>query len=184
VEEKVARNLFKLHKSLFSRENMASIDSLKDKKGHISKANILKILPYGEDFLFLDEVVSLTKEKVVAMKKVRGSEEYMGAHFTSFALMPGALVMESIGQAATLLARYSLQNHEKRHIVLSKIKEAKFYAPILPKQEMIVEAVVRAIHNNKVLVEGRATVKGKQAAKASFILAIVDKKEFEEKHSA
>ncbi len=162
---------------------MQSIDSLKGKKGSISKEGILKIIPYGKEFLFLDEIISLNKKKIVARKKVSGMEEYMSTHFTSFSLMPGTLVMESIGQAATLLVRYSIQGHEGKHVVIYKIKDAKFYAPVLPKQEMVIEAISHATHNDKVLVEGCAKVGGKTVAEVALILAVVNKKEFEKKHS-
>ena len=162
---------------------MASIDSLKDRNGHISRENILKILPYGKEFLFLDEIVSLDKQRIVARRKVNTVEEYMNAHFTSFPLMPGALVIESIGQAASVLIRYASKNHEKTHVLAYQIKDAKFYAPVLPKQEMVVEAVSRAFHNNKRMVEGTAQVNGKVVAEVVFILAIIDKEEFEKKYS-
>ena len=162
---------------------MQSIDSLKDTKGHIAKEGILKVLPYGKEFLFLDEVISLAKKKIIARKKVSGKEEYMNAHFTSFALMPGALILESIGQAAAVLIRYGIESHKEKHVVVYKIKEARFYSPVLPNQEMVIEAVSHASHNNKVLVLGSAKVNGKTVADVALILAIVDKGEFERKHS-
>ena len=162
---------------------MQSIDSLKDGKGHISTESILKIIPYGKEFLFLDEVVSLDKEGIRATKKVKKTESFLKAHFTTFPLMPGTLVAESIGQASALLVRYGIPNHSKKHVVVYKIKDAKFYAPVLPGQEMVLEAAKVATHNSKVFVEGVAKVGDKTIAEVTLILAIVDGEEFRQKHS-
>ncbi len=160
---------------------MQSIDTLKDSKGRISKRNLLKILPYGEEFLFLDEVVALESAKVTAVKKVSGKESFMRAHFTNFPLMPGALAVEAIGQAAAVLARYGTPNYQDKHVVAYKVMDARFYAPILPLQEMVIQVVKRSGMHDKILVEGSITVNGKMMAETAMILAIVDKKWFEEK---
>jgi 3-hydroxyacyl-[acyl-carrier-protein] dehydratase len=160
---------------------MGDIELLKDGNGHISRDNIRKIVPYGDKFLFLDEVVSLTRERIVAIKKIRESDEYLKAHFTSFQLMPGVLIIESLGQASALLARYRTHDHQKKHILAYTIKEAKFFAPVLPNQEMSIEVEIKGEHNHKMLFEGLAQVKGETVASISLVAAIVDAKEFEKR---
>jgi 3-hydroxymyristoyl/3-hydroxydecanoyl-(acyl carrier protein) dehydratase len=166
---------------LWCKGDMQAIDSLKDRKGGLSQESLLKILPYGKEFLLLDGVVFLSKDKVVGKRKIHGTEDFMRSHFTDFALMPGVLVIEMMGQAAMLLARYHLQTHEENHVLAYAIKHARFFRPVLPGQEVTVEASLKAIYRNKFLIEGVALVKDK-VAEALLTLAMVDKKEFEAKH--
>src|SRR3989338_213184 len=120
---------------------MSYIDTLKDSNGHIQKDNIMKVIPYNDYFLFVDEVVSLEKNKIIAKKKITGKEDFLKGHFVGFPITPGALIVEGLGQAATLLARYSIPEHEKKDVLAYKIRDAKFMAPVLPGHEMTYEVV-------------------------------------------
>ena len=93
---------------------MNSIDQFKEENGEIGIEGIKKIIPYDEHFLMIDRVLSIDKKNIVATKKVREDEEYLKGHFKDFPIMPGALIVEGIGQAATMLVRYNIENHEKR----------------------------------------------------------------------
>jgi 3-hydroxymyristoyl/3-hydroxydecanoyl-(acyl carrier protein) dehydratase len=111
---------------------MKSIDELKDKEGRLEETAIKQIIPYERPFLMIDTVEELTKKKVVATKKVTGDEDYLKGHFVGFPIMPGALIVEGLGQAGTLLVRYNLKDHEEKEILAYEFKKAKFQKPTLP----------------------------------------------------
>lgn len=155
--------------------------SLKSGKGKMSKIGILKKVPYGSEFLFLDEVISLDDSLIIANKKIDGSEPYMKGHFKTFPIMPGALTIEAIGQAASLMIRHKRSYPQDVHVLAYSVMNAKFYAPILPGQEMVIEVRKKEELKNKVLVEGSVKVNGRIVASAAIIIAIVNKGEFEGK---
>src|SRR3989338_2814965 len=163
---------------------MSSIDKLKDANGHIKKDGIMKVIPYNEHFLFMDEVVSLDKNKIVATKKINGDEDYLKGHFVGFPITPGALIVEGLGQAATLLARYSIPDHEKKDVLAYKIRDAKFMAPVLPGHEMTYEVVSQGQMEKFAMMQGKVTVEGSLVAEAFMMLAIVDRDVFRGKHSS
>ena len=92
---------------------MNQIDKFKDSNGEINRDNIKKIIPYDDPFLMVDRVLKLDKKNIVAVKDVKKEEKYFNGHFKDFPIMPGALIVEGIGQAATMLVRYNIESLEK-----------------------------------------------------------------------
>ena len=162
---------------------MDSIDKFKDAKGEISKENIKQIIPYDDDFLFIDRVLKLDKKNIVALKEVKANEDYFKGHFKNFPIMPGALIVEGLGQAATLLVRYNIPNHEEKDILAYKIRGAKFFRPTFPGQTLRFEAKLVFMFRKIAFVNGNVFRDDKLAAKVKMTLAIVDKKWFREKYA-
>ena len=162
---------------------MDSIDKFKDSKGEISRENIKQIIPYDDDFLFIDRVLKLDKKKIIAIKEAKADEPYFKGHFKGFPIMPGALIVEGIGQAATLLVRYNIPNHKEKDILAYKIRSAKFFRPTFPGQTLRFEAKLFFMFRKIAFVNGNVFRNGKIAAKVKMVLAIVDKKSFREKYT-
>ncbi len=168
-------NLFKLPRVSF---DMNSIDSYKNELGQISREDIKKIMPYGDSFLYVDNVEELTKKKIVATKEVKDDEYWAEGHFKGFPIMPGALIMEGFGQAATMLVRYNLENHESKDVLAYKIRNAKFFRPTLPGHTLRFEVKLRFKFKMMWFVSGTVYRKEKEVAKVKMILAVVDKAKF------
>ena len=81
--------------------------------------------------------------------------------------MPGVLLVESMAQTAGLLLP------EGSSAVLAQIKEARFHSPVIPGDQIRIEAVRRgglgALHRFEVA----ALVNGVPAAEAEIVLAVV-----------
>ena len=162
---------------------MQEIDSFKDKNGSISRENIKKIIPYEDPFLMIDYVSSLSKKEIVATKEVRADEPYLKGHFKDFPIMPGALIVEGLGQAATLLIRYNLPNHEEKDVLAYKIGGAKFFRPTFPGHTLTFKAKLMLMFKKVAFVNGWAFRNEKLVSKVKMVLAIVDKKQFRERYS-
>lgn len=158
------------------------IEGLKDAGGQLSSENIIKASDYGSQFLFLDKIIKLEKNRIVAIKDVRHDEDFFKDHFAGFPIMPGALIMEGIGQAAALLVRYSIQNHSEKYVLAHKVKEARFMAPVFPGTQIKYEVELLAFDSRWAVLRGKAHCSGSAVAEALFMLAVVDKKDFREKH--
>jgi len=162
---------------------MDQINELKNEKGEIDTDGIKNIIPYDEPFLFIDKVISLSSNRIVAVKKLTGKEDFFKGHFVGFPIMPGALTVEGLGQAATLLARSNIPNHQEKDVLAYKLKEVKFMAPILPGNEVRFELDLVAQDERGAILQGKAFVKEKIVAEALLMLAIVNKSEFRAKYS-
>lgn len=150
-------------------------------KGEIETEDIMKIIPYNEHFLLLDKVTKLAQNKIIAVKQLTGKEDFLKGHFVGFPIMPGALTVEGMGQAATLLARSNIPNHQEKDVLAYKLKEVKFSAPILPGDEVRYDIDLIAQDDKGAILQGKAFVKENLVAEALIMLAIVNKSEFRTK---
>jgi len=160
---------------------MNEIDSLKDSNGCLDFDSIKKVIPYDKPFIFVDKILNLEKGSIVGIKKIRADEEFFKGHFVDFPIMPGALMIEGLGQTATLLIRYNLLNHQEKDILAYKIKEASFTSPVFPGMEIRYEANLIAYDEREAVINGKIYSGNHLIANASFIVAIVDKNEFRKK---
>jgi len=163
---------------------MKTIDDFKNEKGEIDSTGIKQIIPYEIPFLMIDRVIKLEKNKIIAIKNVSANDEYFKGHFVGFPIMPGALIIEGIGQAATLLVRYNLENHYEKDVLAYKIKEAKFSSPVLPGDTMRFEIVMMGMDARGALLQCKAYVGEEIRSECSMALAVVDKKQFRSKYSS
>ena len=162
---------------------MKTIDELKNEKGEIDSNAIKQIIPYERPFLMIDRVLSLDKSKIVAIKNTTANEEFFKGHFAGFPIMPGALIVEGMGQAATMIIRYNLENHWEKDVLAYKIKEAKFNAPTFPGDQLKYEIALLGQDERGGLCSAKAIVDDKVVAEAQLMLAIVDRVEFRAKAS-
>ena len=162
---------------------MEQFQKFKNAQGHIDKDSIKKIIPYEDPFLFLDKVLSLSEDKIVAVKHLSGKEEFFKGHFVGFPIMPGALTVEGMGQAATLLARSNTQNHQEMDFLAYKLKEVKFMAPVFPGDELRFELNLVAQDERGAILQGKSFVKENLVAEALIMIAIVKKSDFRSRYS-
>jgi beta-hydroxyacyl-ACP dehydratase FabZ len=157
---------------------MKTIDELKNEKGEIDSNAIKQIIPYERPFLMIDRVLSLDKTKIIAIKNCSANEDFFKGHFAGFPIMPGALIIEGMGQAATLLLRYNLDNHWEKEVLAYKIKEAKFSSPTFPGDQLKYEVTMLGKDERGALMSGKAIVDEKVVAEATMMIAVVDRREF------
>ena len=162
---------------------MNQINELKDGKGEINTEGIKKIIPYDKPFLFIDKVLSLSNNRLVAIKELTGKEDFFKGHFVDFPIMPGALTVEGMGQAATLLVRSNMLNHHEKDVLAYKLKEVKFMAPILPPEQVRFEIDLIAQDEKCAILQGKTFIKENLVAEALLMLAIVNKSEFRAKYT-
>lgn len=162
---------------------MSSIDDLRNEQGGIDAENIGKIIPYKYPFLFVDKVLSLDKKKIVAIKKVRKDEPYLPGHFVNFPIMPGALIVEGLGQAGTLIVRYNIPNQETKDILAYKIKKAIFKYPTFPGQELKYVVELKKMNDKGAILKGTVHIDNdpRASAEVKMTLAIVDREPFRNK---
>src|SRR3990167_9274600 len=156
---------------------MAQFNEYKNDKGEIETENVMKIIPYNKHFLFVDKVLSLTPNRIVAVKDITGKEDFLKGHFVDFPIMPGALTVEGMGQAGTLLVRNNIPNHQENDVLAYKMKEVKFMAPILPGDTARFELDLIAQDERGAILQGKAFVKDTLVAEALLMLAIVNRAE-------
>jgi 3-hydroxyacyl-[acyl-carrier-protein] dehydratase len=60
---------------------------------------IESLLPHRPPFLFVDEIVEASKEKIVAKRTFTESDFFFNGHFPEYPVVPGVILVETMAQA-------------------------------------------------------------------------------------
>jgi len=118
-------------------------------------------------FIMVDRVLEIDLGKrIKTLKNVSGNEVQFLGHFPECAIMPGTLIVEAVGQSASILFSSTTKTGigEGEAMVLGAINNMRFLAPIYPGQTMFIEVNVIKIAGDAALVEGVVTVDGNVVA--------------------
>ncbi|MFA6321001.1 MAG: 3-hydroxyacyl-ACP dehydratase FabZ [Candidatus Omnitrophota bacterium] len=133
--------------------------------------DIKKIIPQRYPFLMLDRVTELKEgEYMKAYKNVSINEDYFQGHFPSEPVLPGALIIEAMAQAACVLYKKSLPNQTANIFYLTNIK-AKFYKPVVPGDQLNIIVKIVKIVSIGGICEMEATVNNEKVAKGEITFA-------------
>jgi len=152
------------------------------------KKQIKEIIPYSEPFLFVDEAEIINENEIVGYFQTKPDDYYFKGHFVDFKIMPGVLVVESLAQLSAILLHQKIgKEHKNFHFLAYDVRSCQFYKPIFPGDKMTLKAEVLGIYpiNEKTKiarVKSQVLVENDLKCEARFSVAIVDKKEFEEKY--
>ena len=136
---------------------------------------ILRILPHRYPFLLVDRVLTLEKGKsIAAIKNVTFNEPFFQGHFPQMRVMPGVLVVEAIAQAGGILLFHSIPDPENKLVFLSKIDNTKFRKPVVPGDQMRLEAEILKLKKHFCHVRGRALVEEEVVVEGDIMASLID----------
>lgn len=138
---------------------------------------IMGMLPHRYPFLLVDRVLELDPGvSIKAYKNITFNENFFQGHFPGQPIMPGVLIMEALAQAGGLFVVKTLGvSAEDKLFLFTGIESAKFRRPVVPGDQLMLEANVLRRKMNIWKMQGKATVNGELVAEGVFSAAIVDK---------
>jgi len=136
---------------------------------------VLDVLPHRFPFVLIDRVISMDGETcLTALKNVSVNEPFFPGHFPGHPVMPGVLQLEAMAQAAgiLLLKRGSAEGKVAFFMSADKVK---FRKPVVPGDQLIIEANLDKIRGNKLATaKVECKVGEKVVSSASLMFSIVD----------
>lgn len=124
-------------------------------------------------YLLIDRIDTLQRHRrVTATKCVALSEDHFLDHFPGLPVMPGALIIEAMAQAATVLLEWSSDQTKKAMLVM--VKDLKFRTPVMPGDQIRIEEEVVATHDGLVELVCVARVDDGVVASGSLIMGLRD----------
>jgi 3-hydroxyacyl-[acyl-carrier-protein] dehydratase len=111
--------------------------------------------------IMVDRVLELEPGKrIKTIKNVAGNEIQFLGHFTDYAIMPGTLIIEAIGQSASILFSRTTGNgmSQNEFMALAAVNDMRFLVPVLPGHTITMEVNVIKMTDEAALVEGVARV--------------------------
>jgi 3-hydroxyacyl-[acyl-carrier-protein] dehydratase len=124
--------------------------------------------------LMVDRVLEIEPgKKIKALKNVTGNEVQFVGHFPDYAIVPGVLIVEAIGQCASILFSKTTGQGQLQGelLVLGMVSEMRFLVPVLPGHTMILEVNILKMMPGAALVDGIVTVDGTVVAKGKLSFA-------------
>jgi 3-hydroxyacyl-[acyl-carrier-protein] dehydratase len=137
----------------------------------MTREAILAAIPHRPPFLFLDEIVEQTGDRIVCRKTFANDEFFYQGHYPQFPLTPGVLLCEAALQAgAVLLSQQAAKAGGSP--VATRMNEVKFKKMVRPGDTIEIEVTVTERLADAFFMTGKVTVNGKLAARLDFACAM------------
>jgi 3-hydroxyacyl-[acyl-carrier-protein] dehydratase len=136
---------------------------------------ILRKLPHRYPIILVDRVLELVPgERVVALKNVTINEPFFMGHFPGHPVMPGVLIIESLAQACAILAFVTLEAKEGDGTLFyfAGIDAARFKKPVIPGDQLRLEAEMGRVKRGIGKFTARALVEGQVVCETEMMCAV------------
>jgi 3-hydroxyacyl-[acyl-carrier-protein] dehydratase len=141
----------------------------------LSFEQVRNLLKQRFPLIMVDTVVDLEPGKCIAtVKNVTGNEIQFLGPFPEHAIMPGTLIVEAIGQSASILFSHSTAHGMSpgEFLVLGVINDMRFLAPVVPGDRMDIAVRIIKVAGDVALVEGIVTVGSAVVARGKLGFAL------------
>ena len=137
-------------------------------------SQVQRILPHRYPMLLVDRVVEMQGDRrAVGIKNVTVNEPYFLGHYPRQPIMPGVLLIEAMAQLGGILLSQKLEHTGKVAVLLS-LDKVKFRRPVVPGDQVVLEALSRRVKSRTGEVFCRAHVANELAAEANIRFMLVD----------
>jgi UDP-3-O-[3-hydroxymyristoyl] N-acetylglucosamine deacetylase/3-hydroxyacyl-[acyl-carrier-protein] dehydratase len=124
--------------------------------------------------LLVDRVVEIDADRrAVGIKNVTINEPFFQGHYPRQPIMPGVLIIEAMAQLGGILMSQKLEHTGKVAVLLS-LDKVKFRRPVMPGDQLVMEAQAVRVKARTGQTQCRATVGGELAAEATIRFMLVD----------
>jgi len=126
-------------------------------------------------FELIDQVLQRDNGRIVAVKNVTTAEEYLADHFPGFAVLPGVMMLETMVQAARLLAAGEGDDPrtcgDGSPLLIQQVRNVRYGNMVRPGQTLKVDVSVRKRDGEVIEFDGVGTVIDQVAVQGRFRLA-------------
>jgi 3-hydroxyacyl-[acyl-carrier-protein] dehydratase len=141
----------------------------------LSRDEICRLIPHRDPFLWIDEVVNESENRIVARKLISHDLDVFRGHYPGQPVLPGVLLCEAAMQAgAVLIARRGLAASggaalaDGRVPVATRINNVKFKQIVRPGDTLEIEVTLTDHLADAFFLSAKITVAGKTAAQLDF----------------
>jgi 3-hydroxyacyl-[acyl-carrier-protein] dehydratase len=137
---------------------------------------IQKYLPHRYPFLLVDAILEIEREKrIVGIKNVTINEWYFQGHFPGKPIMPGVLIIEAVAQLGGILLLQEIPDRDNKLMYFVAVDGARFRRPVVPGDQLRLEATVLSWRGDFCKLDGKATVNGQLAAEGTVMCKMMDR---------
>ncbi|HVT90311.1 MAG TPA: 3-hydroxyacyl-ACP dehydratase FabZ [Tepidisphaeraceae bacterium] len=161
-------------RKLLEQQQSETLTSSVSREAALDIRRIQRILPHRYPMLMVDRVVELEgDQRAVGIKNVTFNDVFFQGHYPGTPIMPGVLIVEALAQLGGILLSQKLEHTGKLAVLLSMDK-VKMRHPVVPGDQLILEAVAVRVKSRTGHVRCKAFVQDKMAAEADIKFMLVD----------
>lgn len=135
---------------------------------------IMRVLPHRFPMLLVDRVLEVEPgKKAVGIKNVTVDEWFFAGHYPERPIMPGVLIVEAMAQVAGF-AMLDMAEHKGKLPYFTGIDKVKFRRPVVPGDQLRIEATVAKVRGSMGRTEVKAFVDGQVASEGLLSFVLVD----------
>jgi UDP-3-O-[3-hydroxymyristoyl] N-acetylglucosamine deacetylase / 3-hydroxyacyl-[acyl-carrier-protein] dehydratase len=163
-----------LVRKLLQQQDATSREALVGREASLDIRRIQRILPHRYPMLLVDRVLEIVADqKAVGIKNVTFNDFFFQGHYPGTPIMPGVLIVEAMAQLGGILLSTKLEHTGKLAVLLSMDK-VKMRQPVVPGDQLLLEAVAVRVKSRTGHVRCKAFVGEKMAAEADIKFMLVD----------
>ena len=168
LNHRLARKLI-AHREADERESL-----LARTEAALDIRKIQRILPHRFPMLLVDRVVELDgDQRAVGIKNVTFNDIFFQGHYPGTPIFPGVLIVEAMAQLGGILLSRKLEHTGKLAVLLS-MDRVKMRSPVVPGDQLVLEARAVRVKTRTGHVRCRAYVGDRSAAEAEIKFMLVD----------
>lgn len=139
------------------------------------RAEIEKLLPHRDPFLFVDTIDVTDENRVVARHVFTDAEFFFKGHFPEYPVVPGVILVETMAQAGGAgLVRRGIMGGDSLFF-LATVDKVKFRRQVRPNDEVRMEIENLRVSGRMIKQTGKAFVGDELAAEAEWMCLVGNK---------
>lgn len=141
----------------------------------VDKQKILDIIPQKPPFRFIDEIIELSEENIIAQYRFKEDEYFYKGHFPGNPITPGVILVEAMAQAGVVALGIYLMNLEKeRENILTFFTdcEVEFLKVVPPNSLVTIKAEKIFYRRNKLKTKVQLELENGEVAASGILSGI------------
>ena len=135
---------------------------------------IQRLIPHRPPFLWIDEVVSIDDQRIVARKRIVPELDVFRGHYPAYPVLPGVLQLEAAFQAGAILIARTTPPSLDAVPVVTRVNNVQFRQLVRPGDTLDIEVELSERLANAFFLKGKTQVNGKVTARLEFACAMAE----------
>ncbi|MCG8478853.1 MAG: 3-hydroxyacyl-ACP dehydratase FabZ [Spirochaetales bacterium] len=129
------------------------------------------LLPHREPFLFVDEILEVSQERIVGTRRFSTDEFFFAGHFPEYPVVPGVILIESMAQCGGAGIK-QLGIMDDALFFLASVNNVKFRRQVRPEETVRMEIDNLRVTPKMIKQRGRAYVGEEAACEAEWMCLV------------
>ncbi|HEY3966491.1 MAG TPA: 3-hydroxyacyl-ACP dehydratase FabZ [Planctomycetaceae bacterium] len=136
----------------------------------LNRDEICRLIPHRDPFLWIDEVIESSENRLTARKRVSPDLDVFRGHYPAHPVLPGVLICEAALQAGAVLIALQETGTARagRVPVATRINNVKFRHMVRPGDVLEIAVELKERLAEAFFLEGKIRVAGKVVAQLEF----------------